>query len=493
MKNRLTKSFRLPHRAISSNVSHPAYGVPRAPIRPARTLSPLSLLDQTLAILLLFTVMRIVSGPTANLSYLAIAAYALAGRRQAAEALLLSFLFTQLNTDIFPTASYADIGRYLVVLAAFVSVFGRKRLQIRIDGPFKATLLFGCFALVHSFVFSVMPLVSVLKVSIWLCAMMTTLVAWNGLGAVTHERLAARVFLILAMTVIVSVAASILPTAYLPRTSFLRGIFGHSQALGSVAVIVAVWALVEACGHRRPPWWLLCVAAIAAFAVLGSATRTALVTFAAVIAIVPILAFFKVGRLSPSAFVGLASGRLLFLGICLALAVIAKFDTVSTTITSALTKSETGAGTSVDLTALYLQSRGGLIEEMWDNVERDPLFGIGFGVASNPADMVVTTVAGIPIGAVVEKGVTPLAVWEEIGLFGLALFLVWSAVLIVRATHVEAARVSVILAIMFFNVGEASLLSAGGIGLIQIILLGWVASTAREPSVPRRAVRARGL
>ncbi|MBK8317255.1 MAG: hypothetical protein IPL05_00860 [Betaproteobacteria bacterium] len=74
---------------------------------------------------LLATVMRIAGGPAANISYLLIAGFALLGRKQAIQALALSWLFSMLNPALAPDVSAASIGRYLVIFAAAISVSWR--------------------------------------------------------------------------------------------------------------------------------------------------------------------------------------------------------------------------------------------------------------------------------------------------------------------------------------------------------------------------------
>ena len=80
------------------------------------------LLLSTNWILILAVLARLASPATADFSYLVLAGYALLGRRQVIQALLLSWLFTMINSGLAPDAAYAAIGRYLVLSSAFLSV-----------------------------------------------------------------------------------------------------------------------------------------------------------------------------------------------------------------------------------------------------------------------------------------------------------------------------------------------------------------------------------
>ena len=123
----------------------------------------------------------------------------------------------------------------------------------------------------------------------------------------------------------------------------------------------------------------------------------------------------------------------------------------------------------------YEKSRGGLIDAMLRNISSTPLQGIGFGIASNPDEMVVQRdpVLGLPTGAVIEKGVLPIAVLEEIGLFGFVLFAVWVVMVIQRSARAGFAQFAVCMTALLLNLGECTLFSPGGMGLLSLILFGW--------------------
>lgn len=422
--------------------------------------------------------LRAASGVTANLSYLLVAIYAFRSRGHAIEALFLSFVFTNLNTDMFPYASLADLARYLVVLAAFISVFGRDLIgrQSRIDRVSTTVLMFSSFALLHSLLFSLFPTVSFLKVVVWTLAILTSVRAWSTINNTTRDRVERRVYFALCLIVLFSLLSTINPNAYLPRTSLLRGVLNHSQALGSVAVIVAVWSFMRVTREVRPSWTDLCIFSIATLTIMSSGTRTALITLVLTVFIVGIMALIKIGRVNLRALIGIRSWRFSLFALMSVLLLAFQFDVIR----DVLTKS---TGTNANLVQLYELSRGGLIGEMWTNISSDPFIGLGFGIASNPAEMNVSYAGGIPIGAVVEKGVTLLAVWEELGILGFILFLSLLVVVFFRSINAETERVAVLIAILLINFGEASLMSAGGIGLVQIVLLGWIVSSGRTMSV----------
>ena len=116
---------------------------------------------------------------------------------------------------------------------------------------------------------------------------------------------------------------------------------------------------------------------------------------------------------------------------------------------------------------------------MLENIRADPFVGLGFGIASDPSSMSVQKVFGIPISAVVEKGVTHISVVEELGLIGALFVIYWIALIIFNAFGAQLAQLGLVLSIVLLNFGEAALFSAGGSGLLQILLLGYASYRMR--------------
>jgi hypothetical protein len=138
---------------------------------------------------------------------------------------------------------------------------------------------------------------------------------------------------------------------------------------------------------------------------------------------------------------------------------------------------------SSNLVEAYQLSRGGLMEKMQQNIERRPFTGIGFGIASIPSEMTVLRdpIFNIPIGASVEKGVMPLAVLEEVGVFGFLFFLFWLWCVFRLALRRGGEAVGLLFTIILLNFGEAVLFSVGGLGLLpQVLLTSVVSRQSRE-------------
>lgn len=429
-------------------------------------------------------VLRLASSATANLSYFALASYALAGRAQAIQALALSWLFTMISPGIAPEASLASVGRYAVLAGAAASVLLRSRWDagprgFQINRVVLLTLVLGAGFIVHSLLFSPMQDVSILKAVSWTVAFSTLLSAWSGLAPEARQRLERQLFGALVVLMLVSLPLLATELGFLRNGTGFQGVLNHPQAFGPVMALLAAWLGSRILAEPRPPWRLVGLFGMALALIVLSETRTAglglvLGTGLAVLA-GRVLARRRLRNFLP----GLRSGRvramigLMLIGLLLA----------GPMLGSKLAEYVTKRSDSNSLAEAYERSRGGKIEEMWTNIRAHPLRGIGFGIASDPYEMEVSRdpVLGLPTGAAVEKGVVLLAVWEELGLPGLLAVLAWLWLLLRRsARNGGFAALAVCLTALFMNFGESVLFSPGGFGMLPLILIAWAATARPE-------------
>ena len=73
-----------------------------------------------------------------------------------------------------------------------------------------------------------------------------------------------------------------------------------------------------------------------------------------------------------------------------------------------------------------------------------------------------------------------LAVFEEIGFLGFAIWVLWIIFIIYQAIKVGATALTVILVVLFLNLGESVLFSVGGMGLFQILIISGVITADNE-------------
>ena len=441
--------------------------------------------DQFFLIPIIALVMRLASGPTADISFGLIALYALKGREQALIALFLSWLFSSLSYVVAPEASIAALGRYGVLIAAAISMLIHRR-GASISGTNQRlifmTFLFGCMLVFHSVFFSSMPEVSLLKAISWTLAMTTLLAGWAGLSDDARNKMSQHLFGGLTLVMLVSLPLLAFPAAYFAGGGFM-GVLWHSQAFGLTMAFLGAWATARAVTEANPSWSNILMILVCMGLIIMSGTRTAALAF--VLGLVGALSLSPVlsGQRSQLLLPGLRSRRLQF---CILLVLV-----VSAVALPRLAKqSETFISKNTEVRSIgqaYQLSRGWKIDEMWMNIDKYPWQGIGFGIATMPELMEIKRdpIFDLPVSAPVEKGVLPVAVIEELGIFGFALFIVWILMLLKRCARRGITALAVFLVAMALNMGEAILFSAGGMGLLAMLLIAWAATG--EPFKPRRA------
>ena len=120
-------------------------------------------------------------------------------------------------------------------------------------------------------------------------------------------------------------------------------------------------------------------------------------------------------------------------------------------------------------TADMVGSRQALIEYSWKNFLENPVFGIGFGVAKT-AHFVETATY---FTAAAEKGVLATAVLEEGGVLGATAFVCFVVALFLalrREKNVPA--IVTLITFLGSNLGEATFISAGGMGGFGWVMVG---------------------
>lgn len=433
--------------------------------------------------LVLILGLRASSEITANASYFALAVYALFGRAHAIRALFLSWLFTMVNPGLVPEASLGSVGRYAVMAGAILSAAGHSRLilrDLRVRPFTLLTLTLGLFFIGHSFLVSQIVDVSVLKATSWMVVAVSLVSNWQGLDPDARRSLERELYGGLVLVVFVSLPFVGLPAGYLRNGHSFQGILNHPQVFGSTMALLGAWTVMRFIADRRAGLWVLSVAGLCLATILLTKARTAGLAMVAGIGLSiilgPVLAKQGFLQMAPSlrdTRTKVIVGTLVIVGLVLA-----------PTIFGMIQEFVTKARTDVDgLLELYQETRGRFIDQMLANIVQHPLTGIGFGIASDPASMVVDRdgFLGLPTGAPIEKGLAYLAVLEEVGVFGAAFVLLWLVKLVGGAARSGLAPLAVTLTILCTNVAEATLFSPGGMGLLTLILLGW----AYAPSTSR--------
>lgn len=425
--------------------------------------------------------LRIFAG--ASVSYIFVAAFALLGRSQAILGLATSWLITMINPMVIAQGDEGSAGRYLVIFAAAASAllrsgFLNRHLLLR---PFTlGTSLLTGFFILHSLLVSPIPDVSILKALSWGLAMTALISLWQGMDLKEFAATTDVLFRGLTLILVTSLPFLALPAGFARNGMGFQGILNHPQAFGVTIALLGVWAGARIFGERRPGWHLIALTAASFTLILFTEARTAglamVIGLGLSIFIAPAVTGRGLLRLAP----GFSNSRVwVTLAACVAGGV-ALTATLTDLVVRFLSKS--GRASSSNLFEAYEGSRGFLIDAMLANIGSNPFRGVGFGIASHPSAMIVQRdpVFGLPLGAAVEKGVAPLAVLEEVGIFGAVLVALWLFWLLRKGAAGGLAPLAVFLTILVLNMGENTLFSTGGQGLLAMILMGWIYASGEQ-------------
>jgi hypothetical protein len=342
------------------------------------------------------------------------------------------------------------------------------------------TVLLGLFFIVHALLFSAIVEVSVLKSVSWTLAMTTLIGAWLGLRHEERSAVADNIYIGLVVLMIVSLPLLALPVGYLVNKTGFQGVLNHPQAFGSTMALLGAWAASRMLGKRQPPWSAVALVGACLVLVLLSEARTA--GFALVLGVgsAAVLAPSVSGRSARAVLPGLRSKRFYLVGGAALVGVVLAGPRLESVVTGFISKSDRAGVYS--LSAAYERSRGKMVENMWANIRDNPIQGIGFGVPSDPTSMHIERdpVFGLPSSASIEKGVLPFAVLEEVGIIGFAAVAAWLLFLLRRSSTGGISPFAVLLTALFLNAGESTLFSAGGMGLLSLVLIGWAFSCGQN-------------
>lgn len=427
--------------------------------------------------------LRCISPTTAVVAYLVLGAYALLGPGHTLRALFLCWLFTTLTTA-FPLPVGSGALRFIPVLcgAATVLVRGRE-LQGFLGSAFvRVTIAFAAFVALSIVFVSPVPALSSAKLVSWMVAVFAVFGAWSLVSARQREQLGNELLIGLSLVLISGLALIKSDVGYVLNKVGLQGILNQPQAFGTTIGLLFSWCLARILTETPPRLYSIVLLLAGAVAIYASKARTG--GYAALLSIPVAVVFLLLfgGQRLRDLIPGVWTRRFWLLVVLLAVAMIAMWPMAKAAIEQFFQKAEFYQ--NVGLLNSYYQSRAILIDPMLANIQAHPIWGIGYGIPSNLEKVRIVfdpIFHLIPVGAPSEKGMLPLLVQEELGVGGVLLFILWTAVLF-RDSMRGGLQPTALCAVVFLtNLAESSLLSAGGMGLLLLLVLGWARSAATSP------------
>lgn len=414
-------------------------------------------------------------GPGARIGvYVSLGLWALVSPLGAVQALTLSWLTTYLNPALFEGSDLDLMLRWLVVgLAALrvgIELFGRRERGL--SRSIAMLLAFSAVAAAVSIARSYALEVSLLRVVTFTVGAGTVLLCFQ---LAQSDRLHLERWFLALFTVLVLGGLPLIvhELGYVQNGRGFQGLMSHPQSYGTFLAPVAAWGTaVLATGRTSHPklWTVLTIAAwVSLFA---SGTRTALLGAGGGLIAGAVLVLPGSVRERKRLRIRLLRPRTIVF-TCVTLAGLTFFGTH---LAGELRTFATKGQPDVSLVEVFERSRGELVAGSWANFKEQPVFGIGFGLASDPQDMVPRSVPGIPVpvAAPVEKGFLPTTVLEEVGLVGSAVFVVFLISIIhplIESQNLGAAVL--VMSALFVNLGEMMFFALGGMGLFMWLMVGY--------------------
>lgn len=400
---------------------------------------------------------------------------ALASTALAYPALSLAIVIKYLNPAIIVPSPSSTLLFWLVLICST----GRLLWHIRSESLRLLTpiWLFGLVAAILAPFVSPVPSVSILKAAMFTLSASAVVAGFQALDGGLINKLKVFMFGYVTSVAVLSAATLAVPSvAFALVDTSLQGIMNHPQSLGTFLAPFAAWILIEVLVRPGRPslaesMFLLLIWSL----MLMTLARTAAI--AAGLGVVVALTIRLLSGRRLEHFAG--KWRVIALacfGVCAAIVGFTAVEPLRNAATSFIFKRE-----AERLDEAFYVSRGHGIQTQWNNFLAQPITGNGFGVyadGSFPDGLV--EIGGIPVSAPVEKGFIPTAVLEETGLVGASLF--WLIIVRLGRSTLRSHDLrwfAVFLAAVLVNVGEAVLLSPGGIGLHVWIVMGLSAALFR--------------
>ncbi len=408
---------------------------------------------------------------TQSLSYILIAGYALLGKEEAIQALVLSWFFASINPAFNTVLDNQVLFRYLIIFSAFTSIFFRTSF-LKFDLVSIFTLFLSALVIVHSIFFSSHKVISILKILSWTIVTLTLLKAWSGLNVLEHRRMQKWIVNLLLFIFLLSI-----PTLFFREIGFdinrysFQGILNHPQVFGpTIALLAAIFFGLLLEDDNKSSIFLIILALFSCYLIFLSRSRTAglglFFALATSLLIYFILSFFNKKFRLPIFKIR----SLFYILVILVIIFTLLGSEASQLIDNFLTKGESDVAGIYDA---YKVSRFVLFEKMLVNIDKNFMTGIGFGVASDPLTMNIQRdpIFNIPISASTEKGMVFIMMLEEVGFFIFIIFMMWISYTFYKAFTNGFVELMVFFTIIFLNFGESAFFSMGGLGLLFIILL----------------------
>ncbi len=407
-----------------------------------------------------------------NLSYICLVFWAMRSPLHAIQALSLSWFLAFLNPGIFPVSGGQTVLRWMVLFSAFSHVpRAFIKHSITIPPAVYFLSLFSIVALLLSAVKSYAFLVSFLKLGIFTIGSVTILFLFE---LTAEQRMYWKCWFttLFLLILILGFPLYFSGLGYFRNSTGFQGILSHPQAYAVFIAPMLSWFIVRILFEKEYSLTVIIGAILGFFSLFASESRTGMLAILAGFGLTVFVGFIKRAKWR-SILAQTIGSHIAVVVLCLIVAMtILNLAALKTSTTNFLQKRQT----QTRLINIYETARGLAIKRSMDNFWNNPVSGIGFGVASDPFHLNVSSdkFFGIPVAAPVEKGTLFSSVLEELGVAGtsfLLMFIFTLAGSIIISDSPSA--LWLFFTCLMLNMGEMIFFSFGGMGLYVWLLIGF--------------------
>lgn len=424
-------------------------------------------------LLLLFIVLfilRVTSPASADMSFIVLALLAILGGKYLIFSFLLSWFFTLLNPVLSPEGTLASLARYLMIILGLINViiYSAQNRKTKIKKYVFWLCVLNLILVTHSIIVSYEVSISILKILSWFIAAFVLINTWARITEEDKENLYQFIILILKLVTILSLPLFLIPEiGFAKNGTGFQGLLNHPQAFGPTMALLGTIMVGKILANKKllfseTIWFFGCLVLI----ILSQARTAGLALVLGILLSLllnPILikkGFFEANPILKN------KNIYLWLIIIIGITGLASPLYIENIKSYIFKRSEYS-----NVTELADESRGALVKDMLHNISEKPILGIGFGVASDPNSLEVTRdpIFNLPISATIEKGVLPIAIIEELGIFVGIIVFIWLFYSLRKAAKYNIQSLTVLMCILCLNLGEYMFFSIGGMGMLMLI------------------------
>lgn len=260
--------------------------------------------------------------------------------------------------------------------------------------------------------------------------------------------------------ILLSIPLLFSPIGKLRNGEFFQGIWNHPNGFAVMLSILCILSMYMLSSKRYNRYRMIIIfnLIISVLMLIKTESRTGIISFL-VVSIV-----FFILDIKEKIFRGIKiKGILIFLALTIILTIILVLykDFISDYLNNMIYKGAEG-----DL----LYSSKEILDTLWEDIKRKPIFGNGFGVNSE----INESIGVFKMSSPVEKRNIILAILSESGIIGFTIF----SIVIFSMTHILSRKKflreidSLLVVLLMVNMSEMMFFSANGIGIFIYFILG---------------------